>query len=92
MSPRSRMVGPGRAPSSVATTDDVDSPVRTRERQPVEGGQHLVLREREVEADLGALVEPPAQAHRVGEQIAGLEQQGVIGHAEMLGRGRDGAG
>ena len=34
----------------------------------------------QVEADLGALVEPPAQAHRLGKQVAGLEQQGVIGH------------
>ena len=54
MSPRSRIVGPGRSPSRVATTEvDVVVPVCTVSGQPVERLEHGLLRAGQLEAELG---------------------------------------
>ena len=76
MSPRRMMVGPGRAPSRVATTLVVESPVRHREGQAVEGLEHPLLGEGEVESELGVLVQRAAQSGRLRTAGPGLRRAG----------------
>ena len=75
MSPRSRIVGPGRPPSRSATIDDCRSPVVTVRRQAVERLEHPGLGGGEVEPELGAAVQVAPQRDDVVEEGTGLGQQ-----------------
>ena len=90
MSPRRMMVGPGTG--SVEGRDHARGRVagRHRERQAVEGLEHPLLREGEVEAELRVLVQGAPQADGFGLQVLGFGEQGVGGHEGMVRPARDG--
>ena len=67
MSARSRIVGPGFAPRSVATTALVAPPVSIVDAEVAECLEHRALGLREYHAQLGVLVEAPAQPNRSRE-------------------------
>jgi hypothetical protein len=71
MSPRSRIVGPGFAPFSVATTDVVLLPVFTSS-PAVDRLEHGGLCLRQGEAELGLAMNPPAELNGVVEKVLGL--------------------
>ena len=85
MSPRSRIVGPGRAPSMTATTDDGRL---ARPRLEPERAQRLDddrLGPRQLEADLGMAVQPPSDVDDVGQDRLGggedrVDRGGFAGH------------
>ena len=89
MSARSRIVGPGRAPSMTATTESVVAPGRPLEPDRPQRLDHDRLRPGQPEADLGAPVEPAAHLDDVGERGAGGRQErmdrgGFGGHEGSL--------
>ena len=86
MSPRRRIVGPGRAPSRVATTLVVAVAGGHREAEAVDGLEHPLLREGEVEAELRVLVQGAPQADGIGLQVLGFGEQGVGGHGAWYAR------
>ena len=89
MSARSRIVGPGRAPSMTATTESVVSPGRPSSPIALQRVDHHRLGPREPEADLGTPVEPAADLDDVGERGAGgrqerMDRAGFDGHGGSL--------
>ena len=88
MSPRSRYVGPGRAPAEHADHRAGAAAGAHLHRQVGEGLQDGGLGPRQVQADLGLAVQPAAEVDgAVGVGAGGGEQVnggGVCGHAASL--------
>ena len=68
MSPRSSTTGPGRPPRSTAVTELTAFPGADLQRQPVQGVEHLALRLRQVQADLGLAVDRVPQLGDLARQ------------------------
>ena len=87
MSPRSRIVGPGRPPVSRAAIPLVVSCTVTSSGEALDRAEDVLLGDRQVVAELGPLVQRAAQFDGAAEEVVGLLAQAgrVDGHRAMVG-------
>ena len=77
MSARSRTEGPGRPPLSTAVTEVVDVPVPISSPSPSSSEEHDFLGLRQLQPDLGALMQPAPYLHQFGCEGLRLVGQGA---------------
>ena len=80
MSPRSRIVGPGRPPVSRAAMPLVDSCRVTSRSRSSRSSRMRSRVMRQVVADLGPAVEVPPELDGAVQQVPGLLLERVVGH------------
>ena len=90
MSPRRMMVGPGRAPSRVATTLVVESPVVTVSGRPSRASSTRSCVKGRSSPSSGCSCRVRRRADGFGLQVLGFGEQGVGGHGAWYARAPDG--